>query len=363
MAIELNNFRKQNTIDFQEQVCEKFAKEHGIPLVDIYTEVNKYFDENIDKVTKDLTSEEEVKKATEDLKVKSLIRGRSTFKRKALSLKRLRKNGISSFILFRFRDQDFNKSAWEKVDEYIRENNISDEMAKENGLMDNDGNYLFTGLTTSFSDQFGKKIDKDMITGSAIGFFEHEDNGEKKYEARFVKIGYAGNKHVPICRPSVVEIKEGDSSGPIFSEKVYFYNNGIEENNNMIMPLSFANYILNLCSSFLDEESFVQTYDEVIDLGESIIEEHEKWGYVAVEATCSSVGQFSDPTKNIPVEFEIYDEIGDINTITTFVPPKHFEGMSLIEGSSGLLFLVNPYFNKDGEVRFHLGGFMPIGDE
>ena len=362
MAIELTNFGVENTVNFQEEICEKFAKENNIPLVDIYTEANKYYDENLDKVLEGLESPEDIEKAKKDLKVRSLVRGRSTFKKKALKINRLKKDGVSSFILLRFRDQDFSRRAWEKVDEYLEENDISDSLAKEQGLMDDEGNYLYTALTTSFSDQFGKVINKDYVNGAAIGFFEKEENGQSKYEARFIRIGYANNRYVPICRPSIVSITEGNSQAPILSDKVYFYNDGVEENNDMIVSLQLAKHIGGLCNELLDSDLFVDDYDEVIELAENIIENHEKWGYIGVKATCSSVGQFSDPTKDIPVDFELYDE-DKINTITIFVPPKHFEGMSLVEGTTGLLFLVNPYFNKEGEVKFHLGGFMPIGEE
>lgn len=362
MAIDFTDIGVENSVEFQEEQCEKFARNNDIPLVDIYAQANKYYDENLEKTLEGLESDDDIQKAKESLKAKSLIRGRSIFKRKALKLKRVKQNGVSAFILFRFRDQDFSRSAWEKVDNYIREKNISDEKAKEHGLMDDDGDYLYTSLTTSFSDQHGKKIDKDYIIGSAVGFIEVEKDGQKDYEARFLRIGYAGNKYVPICRPSKVVLKEGTSPGPILTDKLYFYNDGIEEVNEMMTPLSLANYIGKLCDDLLDSDLFVDSYDEVIDLAESLIENHEKWGYIGVKATCSSVGQFSDPTKNIPVEFELYED-DKINTITTFVPPKHFEGMPLIEGTTGLLILVNPYFDKEGEAKFHLGGFMPIGGE
>lgn len=364
-----------DSLDKQRKRCADFAKEYDIPLQDIYAKAEEEYEKIYPKVYDNILKKKGIQKgqqisaeeneiiskaAKKETERRSLIRARSVFKRKAFRNKQIKKNGIPAFILMRFRDNDFENRAAKKIDEYIAEK--GEEEAIKLQYIDNDGNYLHCNITNSSPDQYGQKIDKDKVKGSAIGFFEIEKDGVKQYDARFIRSNRIDKVEMPICQACTADITEGKYLSTFFEDKnTYWINGAIADSNNPIVSLSFANNIMSLCDKFLKSDNFVETYQDFINVCTTQIESHNKNIYAGVNATCSAIIPGQDSDANILCEFEIYDdENEEINSIAIYVPPERFVNMALIEGTSGILFVTDMYFNKDGEIGYHLGGFLPI---
>jgi hypothetical protein len=367
-----------DSLSKQKEKCKKFAEKYGIPEEDIYAKAEEVLPEKFDKVCQynfkklkeinpDITYEdckEEIEaKSVNEAKRQSLIRGRSFYKSQAARKLRIKEKGKSCFILMRFKDSDFEPRAYKVVTDFIEKN--GEEAAKKKGCIDSEGNYVHTDLTTPFENRYGKKINKDNYQGSAIGFFEVTDNnGGTSYEPRFIRIGFTRNKFVPVGKPAKVVVNEGDNEGPLFrGKKTYFYNEGEPEVSNDILTLDLINHVNNLSNEFLDSDRLVNSYDDLMRVSEQQIDDEINYPYAGIVATCTSIGQRDDPDQDIPCQFEVYDDDGDVHTITVWVPVSHFKGMSIIEDQEGILLLTDMYYSKAGEVKYHLGGFLPFESE
>lgn len=129
------------------------------------------------------------------------------------------------------------------------------------------------------------------------------------------------------------------------------------------MSVDFANNIINLCNNFLKSDNFADNFEDFIDICTTQIDNHEKIIYAGINATCSSINPIDEnPESDVYCNFEIYDdENGEIDFISTYVPFERFRNMALIEGTSGILFVTDMYYGKDdGEIKYHLGGFLPV---
>lgn len=370
-----------DSLNKQKERCINFSKEYDVPLQDIYAKAEEEYEKIYPKVYSNILKEKNIdenqsipeeiseiidKNAKEETERRSLIRARSSFKRKAVKNQQIKKNGIPAFILMRFRDNDFENNAIRRIDEFIEEN--GEEEAIRHQYIDNEGNYLHSQFTSSSPNQYGKKIDKGKVKGAAVGFFETEkDDGTKEYDARYIRSDYMHTTEVPICQSCVASVKEGNNASALFSNKnTYWINGAIADNDNPIVSLDFANYIIGLCNKFLDSNRFVDTYNDFISICESQIDNREKISYAGVNATCSSINplDIENPESDVVCEFEIYDDDnGEIHSIGIYTPFERFRNMALIEGASGILFVSGMYYNKDGEIKYHLGGFLPISGE
>ena len=371
-----------DSLSKQKEICKKFSERYGIPEADIYAKAEEVYDEKLEevceynfkklqKVNPDLIYEdckEEIREnSINEAQRRALVRARSFYKRQASKKQTIKRDGVPCFILMRFRDTDYENRAYQKVIDFI--NREGKTKAKELGYIDDEGNCLHCKLTTNFENQYGKKINKNLRKGTAIGFFEStDDDGNETREPRFIRIGFAQNQIVPVGKPAIVTVTEGrnPNPGPMFKDKnALYYRDGIPENDDEVLCLNLAQYIRKLYDRFLDKKRFVNTYDELLKISQQQIDNNEKNSYVGIIATCTSIGQRDDPEADIPCEFEIYDEeTGDIDSITVFVPVVHFKGMSIAEEQEGMLFLTDMYNPKDSdEIRYHLGGFLPYESE
>lgn len=363
-----------DSLSSQEEKCKKFSEQFDIPLEDIYAKADEEYPGILEKECKrifkklqnedpDLVYEdcyEDIKSRSEnEARRKSLIRGRSFFKREGAKKQKFKKDGKPCFIIMRFRENDFEPRAYKKIEEFIKKN--GEDAARAKGYINSKGEYIHSDFTTIFENQFGKKIYKDNYKSSAIGFFEIKDaNGNISYEPRYISISYGRRKNVPIGKPASVIVTESNNAGPLFKDnKMYFYNDGIQDTYDDILSIDLINHIDTLCNKFLDPSRFVDSYDDLVSMSEKLIDENVKYRYAGVKATCMSIGQRDDPESDIPCQFEISDELGNMNTITVWVPVSYFKGMSIIEEQEGILILTDMYYSKDGEIKYFLGGFLP----
>lgn len=226
-----------NSLERQKKRCADFSEKHNIPLQDIYAEAEKVYDEkykevydslirqynsthNPEELTEDTVANIE-KKAKVEAERRSLIRGCSIFKRKASVNQKIKKNGIPAFIVMRFSNNNFDQRAIKKIDEFIEEKGREEALKMQ--YIDSEDNYYHCSLTTSFSNQYGQKIDPKQTKGAAIGFFEIEKkDGTKEYDARYVRSNYIETIEMPICQSCIAEVKEGSNQVQYLKRKIHF---------------------------------------------------------------------------------------------------------------------------------------------
>ena len=151
-----------STIESEKEKNAKFAEENGISP----EEMEEVYQEILDNLPENITGDNRIKRA--------LRKTRGTLKKKANT------NGevIDGFIIMRFRDNDFDANAWSKVDNYVQNHGI--DQAKVEGLVNEEGQYIHTAFTTSFSNQHGKVIDKNNVRGTAIAIVTNKNNKPAK---------------------------------------------------------------------------------------------------------------------------------------------------------------------------------------
>lgn len=320
-----------STVESEREKNAKFASDNGISQ----EEMDEVYQEIFDNLPEDLTGDNRIKRA--------LRKTRGTLKKKA-SVQGIELDG---FIFMRFRDNDFDRNAWKKVDDFINANSIED--AKQKGYVDNDGNYLHSSLTTSFSNQHGKIIDKDNVRGSAIAIVT---NSEGVNELRWLNIGkFNVFDKIPLCREVKLIVKEGNQPGPMFNKNIYFLNGvKLTDSNAFYSPEEFKAYgelIEKLCGDIV-----YYTKSEIDSYAASA--SSNKNNYIAVPV--SSVSRIGNAIDNgsVPVEFELDDD-----QITTWADKNIFKDITIEEGIQGIAML-NTYVTKDGVPGYRLGGFLPL---
>lgn len=321
-----------NVIEKEKSMNQKFAEKNGISedkMETIYEEIFESLPDEMDEDTKT---------------VRALRKVRGTLRRRIQAGK-----DVDGVIFFRFRNQDYNLFAWNKVDEFVKENGL--EKAQELGKADADGNYLHT---TGFS--AGEIINRDAVYGSAIGVLEDE-NG--KVTSRWISIGQMSIKQkIPLCQELVINVKEGNKPGPILEENLVYYNDCTVVEDDPVCDEDSLNNYKNIIKKMFGDIIF-NDFAELRDY----CDEHlsDKYHFAGTEAICTNIGVQQDTTSNIPVEFEM----GEETVMTLWIKPEVFEGLPIEEGLAGIL-LVNGYpINKDDgttDIGFNVGGFIPHED-
>lgn len=320
-----------STVESEQQKNAKFAEENGISQ----EEMDEVYQEIFENLPEDLTGDNRVKRA--------LRKTRGTLKKKA------NVNGtvLDGFIFMRFRDNDFERNAWNKVDKYIKDNSL--EEAKAQGMVNEKGEYLHSSFTTSFSDQQGRVIDKDNVRGSAAAIVTNK-NGDN--ELRWLNIGkFNVFDKIPLCREVELIIKEGNQKGPMFDGVAYFLNGvRITQSNAYYSDeefIAYGNLIEDLCGDIT-----YYTKEEIDAYAQN--HKQERNNFIAVPvASVSRLGNQID-NGSVPIDFELDDD-----QITAWADKNIFKDLTIEEGIQGIAML-NTYVNSEGTPGYRIGGFLPL---
>ena len=320
-----------STIESEKAKNEKFAADNNISQ----EEMDAVYEEILNSLPEDLTGDNRIKRA--------LRKTRNSFKRKV----NVQGTELDGFIFMRFRNNDFEASAWAKVDKFVNENSLDE--AVEKGYANTSGEYIHSPLTTSFSNQHGKVIDKDNVRGSAIAIVTNADG---QNELRWLNIGkFNVFDKIPLCREVQLIIKEGNQSGPMFPDRNAYFLNGVK---------------LSQGNAYYSDEEF-QAYGNLIEklcgdityYTKKEIEEYAKTtsdgrnNFIAVPvASVSRLGNAID-NGSVPIEFELDDD-----QVTVWADKDIFRDLTIEEGIQGIAML-NTYVNKEGVPGFRIGGFIP----
>ena len=317
-----------NKIELEQEKNTKFAEEHGITQEEmdaIFKEIYEEMPSNMNENTKTL---------------RSLRKTRG-------SLKRLVQSGyrMDGFLLMRFRTNSYNNFAWNEVDKYVKENGLDSAIKK--GMAKGEGEYLHT---KGFNK--GKVIDKDYATANAVGIFQEGD----KVVPREIGIGsYAMKNVVPICKEAKFTLKGGNNASKIIKgTKIQYFNNAIVTDETDAFDEDTIDVYLDYVKQFFGDIIFESSAD-LLQYLES--KNFDKNAFGVIEGECIYIKSNDDPTKNIAVNFEI----GEIDADVWFTPTE-LEGLNIYDGAYGYLFVI-AYKKKDGEISYHVGGFLPISEE
>jgi len=316
-----------NKIEREQEKNTKFAEEHGISQ----EEMDSIFNEIYEKMPSDMDD------ATKTLRSLRKTRG---------SLKRLVQSGyrMDGFLLMRFRTNSYNNYAWNQVNNFVKEHGL--EAAIKKGMAKGEGEYLHT---EGFNK--GKVIDKNYATANAIGIFQDGD----KVVPREISIGsYAMKKVVPICKEAKFTLKEGNASKIIKGSKIQYFNNAIVTDDTDAFDDDTIDVYLNYVRQFFGDIIFESSAD-LLQYLESKNFDRNVFG--VIEGECIDIRTNDDPTKNVVVNFEIGEDDADV-----WFTPTELAGLNIYDGAYGYLF-VNAYKKKDGEINYHVGGFLPISEE
>lgn len=322
-----------NNAEAERQKTLKFAQDNNISD----EEVDSLYNEIYNQLPDDLSDNAK--------ELRALRKTRGSLRRIANSSA----NYVDSFMVARFRNSDYNLNAWNKVDRYVAKHGKED--AKAKGMIDDEGNYLHTSLTTNFSDQMGKKIDKDDVRGNALGLFKGEDG----IDMRFLTISkFCVNDKIPICREISMNIKEAQNPGKLFPKKNQYYLNGARYTtiSHYYSAEDFQSY-----AKMIEEECgdiFFSSKDEIDDYAND--EQSNAFNLAAAFCTVNRIGTPLD-NGSVPIEIELDDEV-----ITTWAEKYIFKDLAIEEGIVGLAF-INTYINKEDNVGYRICGFLPLADE
>lgn len=320
-----------STVESEKEKNTKFAQENNISE----DEMEQVYLEIFENLPDDITGDNRVKRA--------LRKTRGTLKRKA----NIQGTVLDGFIFMRFRDNDFEKNAWDKVDKYVSEHGIDE--AREKGFVNKKDEYIHSSLTTTFSNQKGKVIDKDNVRGSAAAIVTN-DKGVN--ELRWLNIGkFNVYDNIPLCREVQLIIKEGNQKGPLFDGVAYFLNGvKITQSNAYYSDEEFqayGNLIEELCGDIT-----YYTKDEIDDFAKS--KRSDRNNFIAVPV--SSVSRIGNKIDNgsVPIELELDDD-----QITVWADKNIFKDLTIEEGIQGIAML-NTYVNKEDVPGYRIGGFLPL---
>ena len=321
-----------NNVESERAKNIKFADDNGIS----HDKMEEIYQKIYAELPEDLTGEKR--------ELRALRKTRGSLKRRANSTG----TQLDGFIIMRFKDKDFEANAWNKVNKYVEDNGI--DKAKEEGMVNANGDYIHTKFTTSFATQHGKKIDKENVRGEAVGIVVNE-KGEQ--ELRFLSIGkYSVFDNIPLCRELTLNVKEGTSPGPLYDKNIYFLNG--------------ADYASDSTNAYYSDEDF-NAYTEIIsklcgDIMFDTIEDIEAYArnnrdnrYNFIGVVVSSVERIGNALADgaVPIELEV-----DTGAITTWASKNVFKDLNIEDGIPGVA-LVNTYVNSNDEVGCRIGGFLP----
>lgn len=322
-----------NDVESEKVKNQKFAEDNGISSEEMEEVYQKIYEE----LPESLTGEKR--------ELRALRKTRGSLRQRA------NRTGteLDGFILMRFRDKDFERNAWNKVDNFVQENGI--EKAKEQGMVNDDGEYVHTAFSTNFSNQHGRIINKDNVTGQAIGIVVNENDEQ---ELRFFTIGkFNVFDKIPLCREVALIVKEGNQPGPVFPDRKAYFLNGVKltgsSTNAYYSDEDFDAYVEiidDLCGDiFYDTKSEIDQYAQ----------EHmnDKFNFIAVAT--NSVIRLGMPLDDgtVPIELELDD-----GSITVWAGKNVFKDLTIEEGIAGVA-LLNTYVNKNNEAGYRIGGFLP----
>ena len=320
-----------STVEYEKEKNTKFAQENNISE----EEMEQVYLEIFENLPDDITGDNRVKRA--------LRKTRGALKRKA----NIQGTVLDGFIFMRFRDNDFEKNAWDKVDKYVSEHGIDE--AREKGFVNEEDEYIHSSLTTNYSSQKGKVIDKDNVRGSAAAIVTN-DKGVN--ELRWLNIGkFNVYDNIPLCREVQLIIKEGNQKGPLFDGVAYFLNGvKITQSNAYYSDEEFqayGNLIEELCGDIT-----YYTKDEIDDFAKS--KGSDRNNFIAVPV--SSVSRIGNKIDNgsVPIELELDDD-----QITVWADKNIFKDLTIEEGIQGIAML-NTYVNKENVPGYRIGGFLPL---
>ena len=320
-----------STVESEKEKNTKFAQENNISE----EEMEQVYLEIFENLPDDITGDNRVKRA--------LRKTRGALKRKA----NIQGTVLDGFIFMRFRDNDFERNAWDKVDKYVSEHGIDE--AREKGFVNEEDEYIHSSLTTNYSSQKGKVIDKDNVRGSAAAIVTN-DKGVN--ELRWLNIGkFNVYDNIPLCREVQLIIKEGNQKGPLFDGVAYFLNGvKITQSNAYYSDEEFqayGNLIEELCGDIT-----YYTKDEIDDFAKS--KGSDRNNFIAVPV--SSVSRIGNKIDNgsVPIELELDDD-----QITVWADKNIFKDLTIEEGIQGIAML-NTYVNKENVPGYRIGGFLPL---
>lgn len=321
-----------STVESERAKNAKFAEENGISQ----EEMDDVYQEIFENLPEDLTGDNRIKRA--------LRKTRGALKKKV----NVQGIELDGFIIMRFRNNDFEANAWNKVDKYVTENGI--DAAKAKGFVNEKGEYIHSSLTTSFSNQQGKVIDKDNVRGSAIAIVTNKDN---QNELRWLNIGkFNVFDKIPLCREVQLIIKEGNQAGPLFPDRNAYFLNGVKltQANAYYSDEEFqayGNLIEKLCGDIV-----YYTKEEIDEYAQANTSNRNN--YIAVPV--SSVSRLGNAIDNgsVPIEFELDDD-----QITVWADKDIFRDLTIEEGIQGIAML-NTYVNNEGNPGYRIGGFLPL---
>lgn len=317
-----------NKIELEQEKNTKFAEEHGITQ----EEMDAIFQEIYEEMPSDMN--EGVKT------LRSLRKTRG-------SLKRLVQSGyrMDGFVLMRFRTNNYNNFAWNEVDKYVKEHGL--DAAIKKGMAKGEGKYLHT---KGFNK--GKVIDKDYATANAVGIFQEGD----EVVPREIGIGsYAMDKVLPVCKEAKFTLKTGNNASKIIKgTKIQYFNNAVVTDETDAFDDDTVDVYLNYVKEFFGNIIFESSADLLTYL-ESKNFDKNVFGVIAGE--CLSIGIKKNLNSNIPVTFEIGEDDAEV-----WFTPTELAGLNISEGVYGYLF-VSAYKKKDGEINYHIGGFLPVSEE
>lgn len=319
-----------NDVESERTKTQQFAEKNGITeeeIEEVYQEIYENLPENLTGDKREL---------------RALRKTRGTLRKKA----NVTGTSLDGFIIMRFRDKDYERNSWNKVDKYVKENGL--DTAKEKGMVDSNGNYLHNDLTTQFPDQKGRIIKKDNVFGQAVSIVVQDG----KQELRFLTIGkYLVDEKIPLCREVTLVVKEGDRPGALFQDRNGYFLNGIKLNGSS-----------NAYYSDEDFDSYIDIISELcgdifFNLGEEANQyaqkhNNEKFDFIGLPGIVERIGT---PLENgsVPIELELDD-----GGLTVWADKNIFKGITIEEGIAGIAF-VSPYIKQNGDAGFRLGGFLP----
>ena len=322
-----------NNADAERQKTLKFAEDNDISTEEVEQIYEKIYDELPDDLSESAKE------------LRALRKTRGSLRRIANSSA----NYIDGFIFMRFRDNDFNVNAWNKVDKYVKENGI--DKAKEQGLVNDEGEYVFTSYTTNFSDQMGKVIDKKDARGNAIGIFKGEDG----IDTRFISIGkFSVWDEIPLCREIAINVKEATTPGRLFPKKHQYFLNGVRFTT---MSHYYSAEDFQAYANMIEDECgdiFFSMESDIADFAHN--NSDDKFNFVAAFGTVNRIGMPLD-NGSVPIELELDDGL-----ITVWADKNIFKDLIVEEGILGLAFL-NTYIKNDDTVGYRIGGFLPLADD
>lgn len=321
-----------STVESEKAKNDKFASDNGITQEEMDEVYQEIFENLPDNVTGDNRIKRALRKTRGALKKKINVQGVE----------------LDGFIVMRFRNNDFERNAWNKVDKFVQDKGIDE--AKAKGFVNANGDYIHSSLTTSFSNQQGKVIDKDNVRGSAIAIVTNKDN---KNELRWLNIGkFNVFEKIPLCREVQLIVKEGNQAGPLYPDRNAYFLNGVKltQGNAYYSDEEFqayANLIEKLCGDIA-----YYTKEEIDEYAKQ--NTNNRNNFIAVPV--SSVSKLGNAIDNgsVPIEFELDDA-----QITAWADRDIFRDLTIEEGIQGIAML-NTYVNSEGNAGYRIGGFIPL---